>query len=97
NIIHLYSQNAEFKSLFNQQEFFCLNHYNYLCSLAKKALRKKDFLPFKQDITNITLEYTKNLCENVHSFSKSFDYQNAGQTPTESVKKSLENAITFLK
>lgn len=96
-IVKLYVNDESFKKLFNEQPYFCLTHYELLCIKANDALNKKQAKIFTDALTTLTMNYVKNLRENVHSFATMFDYRNKGVNENdENVKASLDNSITFL-
>lgn len=96
-IIKLYGEDSSFKALFDAQPFFCLTHYELLCQKAQEKLNKKHAKSFIDGITKVTMDYLKNLREDVHSFATMFDYRNSGVNENdENVTASLDKAITFL-
>lgn len=95
-IIKLYGEDDTFKSLFDEQPFFCLTHYELLCQKAHERLNKKLAKSFIDGITKVTMSYLKSLRENVHSFATMFDYRNTINPENEQdIKSSLDNAISF--
>lgn len=93
----LYFSDSSFKDMIQNQEYFCLPHYEMLCAGAANNLSKKEAAVFVAAITEITEKYMKGLRDNVHGFTLMYDYRNAGKTEKdESVINSLENAINFL-
>ncbi len=96
-ILTLYFADSSFKKLVNEQEFFCYQHYELLVKKASVKLNKKQSAIFIKDITEITRKYLLSLRDDVHSFSKMFDYRNANiAEKSDDVKFSLERAISFL-
>ncbi len=95
--IKLYVNDESFKKEFDTQPYFCLTHYELLCTKAQDRLNKKQAKIFIDGLTAVTLNYVKNLRENVHLFATMFDYRNKGINENdENVKASLENAVIFL-
>lgn len=96
-IIKLYVNDDSFKKEFDAQPYFCLTHYELLCLKAQDKFNKKQAKVFIDGLTTVTMNYVKDLRENVHSFATMFDYRNKGINENdENVKASLDKAMTFL-
>lgn len=96
NIFHLYSNSAEFRELFCNQQSFCFEHYKLLgqgCEKKLKGANKKQFLVNLNSVFN---NYIDGLYADVSEFCDSYDYRNAGKPiSSERVKKSIEKSISF--
>lgn len=96
-VIKLYVADESFKQEFDSQPYFCLTHYEMLCQKALEKFNKKNSKIFISGITDITMNYIKNLREDVHSFATMFDYRNTVNEENEKrIKASLDEAIAFL-
>ncbi|MEG0571242.1 MAG: DUF6062 family protein [Oscillospiraceae bacterium] len=95
-IFSVYQSDIDFKTTFREQEYFCLPHYNLLCTKSFEYLNKKYQPMFIEDITKITQNYAQGLLNDVHEFKNMFDYRNANVSATPNAKSSIENTIAFL-
>lgn len=93
-----YNAELDFRETFRKQEFICLPHYRLLIEKAPEGLSKKQLSDFNEDCLNLTKGYLESLYNDVHSFTKSFDYRNAEneiEIPIN-VKNSIERTYDFL-
>lgn len=95
-IYKMYSD-KNFYSLYNEQEYICLNHFAVICEGAVKKMSKKDYAKFLKDTTALCENYLATLKEDVHHFTTMFDYRNSGpDADWGNSKDSIERAISFL-
>ncbi len=88
-----------FRTLYNEQEFICVPHYNLLMQRAQTKLQKGDLKAFEQATDTLVEKYLYALNSDVAEFCDSFDYRNAGKLhkpEMEHVRTSVERAIEFL-
>ncbi|MBQ5591261.1 MAG: hypothetical protein IIU65_06240 [Clostridia bacterium] len=93
-----YNNELDFRELFRNQDYICLPHYKMLVENAPAHLSKKPLSDFNEDCLKLTKGHLENLCEDVHAFTKMFDYRNAeSETPVDdNVKNSILRAYEFL-
>ncbi len=93
-----YSAELDFRETFRNQEFICLPHYRLLVENAPENLAKKQLSDFNEDCLKLTKSYLESLYDDVHAFTKSFDYRNAeneNEIPIN-VKNSIDRTCDFL-
>ena len=93
-----YNNQLDFRETFRKQEFLCLPHYKMLCESAKEHLSKKPLSDFNEDILNLSKGYLQSLYNDVHEFTKMFDYRNSSDENADfsSVTNSIERAYDYL-
>ena len=96
NTIHLWKKDPEFRTLFEQQPCFCLDHYAALTQMAKKSLSEDLFLTFHSSITAVLRRYLAQLREDVTGFTRCFDYRSGNTPMTEAQKTAVERGAAFL-
>lgn len=96
-IYRLYETERSFRELYASQEYFCLPHYELLCSQAASHLNKKYVGEFIKTTTALTVNYLEGLSRDVSHFCKMFDYRNNGDDADwGNSRDSIERAVTFL-
>ncbi|MDR0914489.1 MAG: DUF6062 family protein [Oscillospiraceae bacterium] len=91
-----YEQNEEFRQLFNEQEYICLEHYTVLIENATKArIAKKAKEDFMQNVMRLFGGKLQELQTDIAKFASMFDYRNSGGDFGTS-KDSIERSIKFL-
>ena len=93
-----YNNELDFRELFRSQDYICLPHYRLLAESASEYLSKKPLSDFNEDMIKLSKNYLESLYEDVHAFTKMFDYRNAeSETPVdENVKNSIERTYEYL-
>ena len=94
-VCRLYDKEKDFRILFAEQEFFCLNHYALLLESGQREISKRFFSEFKADLDKITKTYLSTLHADVSHFCSMFDYRNS-EGDWGNSKDSLERAALFL-
>lgn len=95
--LKLYFSDGSFRSLFLDQEY-CWKHYEALCLQAGTALGRKQAAQLAAALTEGQKARLSALREDVHSFTTSFDYRNAGAANRDGqIKTAVERAVGFLK
>ena len=88
-IVHaMWISEPEFRQLYGEQPYICLEHYILLLSVDQKGLGKS-FDAFYQ------ATYLMELKEDVHHFSAMFDYRNE-EADWGNSRDSIERAVEFL-
>ena len=103
DIIHLlktvfaqYGIDEEFRQLYKNQKYLCLNHYAFIMkNLTKKSIDKKYLSEFCDVTTSLCKNYINSLYDDVTKFTTMFDYRNAGKD-FENSKDSIERSVKFL-
>lgn len=90
-----WSEDEEFRKIYGEQRFICLEHYKILLNNAQKYLRGKTLAGFCKATTELTENYLKSLKSDITHFCSMFDYRNQGGDWGNS-KDSIERSITFL-
>lgn len=85
------------KQLMNEQEFFCLSHYDMLMSLAPVYLKKNELKLFEDMAQRLVREYLAKLQDDVTHYCNMYDYRNSGKDADwGNSKDSIERAVKFL-
>ncbi len=93
----MYEKNSEFKDLFNNQDFICINHYQMLMENQHRYLNKKNFSNFKKDCDLLVQKHLDELKKDVEKYCSMYDYRNADKNADwENSKDAIERAIKFL-
>lgn len=92
-----YQKSEEFRQLYREQPFICLNHYAYISAdcVGKRGIKGKLLKPFSEDTYNLTKNYIAELKEDTSYFCSRFDYRNQGKDFGKS-KDVLERNIEYL-
>lgn len=87
----------EFRQLFKNQDYLCLNHYELLHEKAnaKGGIKSKDMKAFCEITNTLCKKYLDTLYDDVTHFTTMFDYRNAGGDWKNS-KDATERSICFL-
>lgn len=96
NVLHMWKNVPEFREMFRQQPYFCLEHTAGLLARAPEALGKKNHEDFDRELIELVDGYLKTLNADVSAFCQSFDYRSAGKPLGEEQKIAPERAIEFL-
>lgn len=95
NTGHMHYAAKAFRDQFLQQEFFCLPHSKMLLRQSQKALRRKQFESFRQDVLTVQRRYLNKLKADARKFADSYDYRNTGKEPGAE-KKILDKAAKIM-
>ncbi len=92
-----YQKSDEFRELYREQTFICLNHYSYIMkdSSGKRGIKGKFMKQFCEDTYNLTKSYIDELKEDTSFFCSMFDYRNRGKDFGKS-KDVIERNIEYL-
>ncbi len=94
NLCVLWEKEMDFRKLFSEQEFICLEHHKDLISVSDKISKKKR-KEFVDATTLLAKQKAEKLAEQLKEFSFMFDYRSGGKASDEA-KNSLENAVDWL-
>ena len=103
DILHLlktvyaqYGVDEEFRRLYGEQEYICLDHYALVTAGAsKKTVDRKYYPAFVEATNRLTKTYMDNLYDSVTKFTTMYDYRSQGQDFSD-CKDSIERAVKFL-
>lgn len=96
-IYRLYESESDFRKLFDSQPQFCLKHYERLISGANKSKMPHFLSEFTGNLTRITGDYAKSLCEDISKYCSMYDYRNAGANADwGNSRDAVERTVGFL-
>ncbi|MBE6749710.1 MAG: hypothetical protein E7560_00910 [Ruminococcaceae bacterium] len=96
-IYRCYENEKDFREMFNNQEAFCLPHFERLIKGTDKHKMKRYGGDFSKNLTRITSEYSKKLYDNVSEYCKIYDYRSAnGEKKSDEIMYSVEKVVEFL-
>lgn len=95
NICVLWEKEKEFRNLYFDQPYICLNHCRMLITAADK-MQKKNKTEFIKSTTALTEKQLEALAGDLKHFCDMFDYRKNGQDDWGSSKDSVERTVTFL-
>lgn len=93
-----YNNELDFRETFRNSEYICLPHYRLLVETAPDFLSKNPLSSFNNDCLKLSKNYLESLYNDVHAFTKMFDYRNA-ESEEEipiNVKNSIERTYEYL-
>ncbi|MCL2018120.1 MAG: DUF6062 family protein [Oscillospiraceae bacterium] len=97
-VFTLFEKERKFKTLFEEQEYYCLPHYHMLAAKSEQ-MPKNARAEFIKTLNRIVSDYAKVLNFDVSEFCDSFDYRNAGKLHSpemEHVRVSPQKTVQFL-
>ena len=96
-IYRCYENEKDFRELFNNQEMFCLPHYERLILGADKHKMRSYHGEFAKNLTQITGDYSKKLHEQLSEYVTIYDYRsNKNNTDNLESRDSVERTVAFL-
>ena len=96
-IAKLYSEEMDFRELFRAQDEICFAHYRELHAFSAPLVSSRWRGDFEKDVDELTLKAITSLREDVHHFTKMFDYRNSGENADfKNSKDSIERSIKYL-
>ena len=96
NFAYLWGAEEDFRRMFENSNGLCLEHAALAaqkCVGEVHGKKKEEFLAMLAENQKKQLE---NLYENLHNFTLSFDYRNAGKELSQEEKDSVQTAIKYL-
>ena len=95
-IVHaMWISEPEFRQLYSEQQFICLEHFYLLMNTDVKGLGKS-YQQFYEATSQLTGGYLEKLRTDVHHFCAMFDYRNGGSNDWAGSRDSIERSIEFL-
>lgn len=95
-IVHaMWISEPEFKQIYHEQQFICLEHFYLLLTVDQKGLGKS-YQEFYEETSRLTGGYLNKLREDVHHFASMTDYRSIGSNNWAGTKDSIERSIEFL-
>ena len=95
-IVHaMWQTEPEFRNLYSQQKFICLEHFSLLLNTDQKGLGR-NYQAFYEATSKLTGGYIETLRRDVHHFCTMFDYRNGGSDDWAGSKDSIERSVEFL-
>lgn len=96
-LFSIYQKEPDFRKLFKEQQYLCLNHYELLTQLSESKLQKETLNEFSNDCMSLVSKYLDTLRNDVSHYCKMYDYRNTGKDADwGNSKDSIERAIKFL-
>lgn len=96
-VFKLYETEPDFRKMFADQPYICLDHYELLLRGVKNKKLKKTKNEFKTDLYSLYKKRGEKLCAALQKFSMSFDYRADHSAPMpEEVRNSLIDSVDFL-
>ena len=96
-IAKLYSEEMDFRELFRQQPEICFSHYRELFAYSAPLVTPKWKREFEKDVDEITLKTLGTIRDDVHHFTKMFDYRNSGENADfKNSRDSIERAVKYM-
>ncbi len=97
SLAKLYSEQMDFREKFRAQNELCLKHYRELHAYSAPLVSSRWKGEFEKDVDILALNAVSLLKEDVHHFTKMFDYRNSGENADfKNSKDSIERSIKFL-
>ena len=95
NICLLWEKEKEFKNLYCEQPYICLNHCKDLVASADKISKKnrKEFIKVTEKLCE---DYLVDLAGDLQHFTDMFDYRHNGEEDWGNSKDSVERTVAFL-
>lgn len=95
-IVHaMWQSEPEFRQLYAEQKFICLEHFSLLMNTDQRGLGK-NYQAFYEATSKLAGGYLKRLQEDVHHFCTMFDYRNSGSNDWAGSKDAIERSVEFL-
>lgn len=90
-----WAKGNEFRKLYQEQPFICLNHYRFIMTAAagKGGVPSKQLADFHADTLALTSNYLNALKKDISHFVTMFDYRSKGKdwgTSVDSIDRSIE-------
>lgn len=95
----MYAKDRNFRKLYSEQEFICMNHYQMLYSGAEKVIKlnKAHGSEFLKMTTALTVRHLELLQADIDKFCSMFDYRNSGkEADWGNSKDAIERTLKFL-
>lgn len=90
-----WQKSEEFRKLYREQEFICLEHYRMVTELSLHAIPSKHLADFHADTAALAKNQLQLLIDDTSHFCKMFDYQSRGADWGNS-RDAIERDLRFL-
>ncbi|MBE6788139.1 MAG: hypothetical protein E7539_00560 [Ruminococcaceae bacterium] len=96
-IAKLYSEEMDFRELLRGQSEICFTHYRELHAFSAPLVSSRWRREFEKDVDALTLKSLETIRDDVHHFTKMFDYRNSGENADfKNSRDSIERAINYM-
>ncbi len=95
-IYRTYENEGDFRRLFDNQDCFCLPHFERLISGIDKKKMKRYGSEMAKSLTRITKAYSKTLYDNISEYCKIYDYRSNKQEKSKDALEAVEKTVAFL-
>ena len=93
--VWLYETDRAFERKMENQQYFCLPHYQKFLEVAKDNLKRSKYADFERLVSRINNTYLTEVTADVSWFCKKFDYR-YDEEPWGNAKDSIERSVKFL-
>ena len=95
NVCILWEKEKEFRNLYSEQPYICLNHCRELVAASDK-ISKKNRKEFQKVTEKLTVDHLVELAGDLKHFCDMFDYRSNGEEEWGNSKDSVERTVHFL-
>lgn len=96
-VIRSYETDRDFRTLFDNQDCFCLEHYNILMGIADKKKMRRYYKDFTHSLYDTTFSYLDALEKDLKKYCSMYDYRNSGEDADWGTSRNaVERTVTFL-
>lgn len=95
SVFNMWQRSEEFRKLYSEQKYICMEHYSMLMNGAIKGISSKMLPDFYNETAKLCGGYLKILYGDITHFCSMFDYRN-GDADWGNSKDSIERSIEFL-
>lgn len=96
-VLSQYEKDEQFRELYREQPYVCLNHYALIMrdAGARGGISSKNIKAFHEDTFNLTQKHLSQLKDDITHFCSMFDYRNRGGDFGKS-KDAIERSVEYL-
>lgn len=95
-LVLMYANENDFRKIFKEREYICMEHYADLLDAAEKHLKCRDKKEFISVCSDIVGKQCAEMRKNLEVFIDAFDYRTTEKVTSEDSKKSIEKIVDFL-
>lgn len=95
-IYRCYENERDFRNMFDNQETFCLPHYERLMAGIDKHKMKQYGSDMTKNLTRITGDYSKKLYDSISEYCRLYDYRSTKEDQNKDCLDSVERIVAFL-
>ncbi len=97
SVLSMWTKDEDFRKIFNEQEYFCLEHYESVLDAACSGEVSSRLLPILYNqLNDITSRYLNRKRNEIDEFCNSFDYRNAGKK-MDIKPQCIDEAVSLLQ